>query len=119
MAYEIKVEAEFSAAHKLREYEGKCENLHGHNWKVEVCVKSEKLNNAGMVLDFKELKTELKKVIDALDHSYLNDISYFKKVNPTSENIAKFIFDRVKTKKLQPNKVTVWESETTSASYCE
>jgi len=116
--YEVKVIDQFSAAHKLREYEGKCENLHGHNWKVEVCVRGEKLDKIGMVIDFKELKAVLGKVLGELDHCYLNDLSYFKKVNPTSENIAKFIFDNLKLAKLSASSVSVWESSNSCATYC-
>ena len=115
--YEIKVKTEFSAAHKLRNYQGKCENLHGHNWKVEACVRSEVLNETGMVLDFTKLKSGLKKVITTLDHSYLNNLAYFKKVNPTSENIAKFIFDKLKKAGMPPSKISVWESESSCATY--
>lgn len=117
--FEVKVESDFSSAHKLREYKGKCESLHGHNWKVEVFVESETLDKIGMVVDFKKIKKNLSEVLRKLDHAFLNDISYFKKVNPTSENIAKYIFDQLKSrdKKLKLKKVTVWESDTSSASF--
>ena len=117
--YEVKVIDQFSSAHKLRDYEGKCENLHGHNWKVKVCVSKDKLNKAGMVIDFKEVKRALGSVLKELDHSYLNDISYFKVVNPTSENIAHFIFNKLKASGLSPRAVSVWESDTSSATYSE
>jgi len=115
--YKIKVISEFSAAHMLRGYKGKCENLHGHNWKVEVSVSSAKLNSQGMVLDFTELKKQIKKVLEGLDHTNLNDLPYFKKVNPTSENIAKYIFDRVKDQGARVKAVKVWESDTACATY--
>jgi len=117
--FEIKVESDFSSAHRLREYKGKCEELHGHNWKVEVFMESEKLDKSGMVTDFKKIKKLLNEVLKKLDHTFLNDIPYFKKVNPTSENIAKYIFDKlqVKDKKLKLKKVTVWESDTSAASF--
>ena len=117
--YEIKVEGYFSSAHKLREYKGRCENLHGHNWKVEVSVKSGSLDKIGLVADFRELREKLEKVLKALDHTYLNELDWFKKVNPTSENIAKYIFDSIKKENLTPSKVTVWESLGSSASYFE
>jgi 6-pyruvoyltetrahydropterin/6-carboxytetrahydropterin synthase len=117
--YTIKVESDFSAAHNLRGYKGKCEELHGHNWKVETSVLKDKLDKTGMVLDFKYLKTKLKQVLDSLDHKYLNDVPYFKKVNPTSENIAKYIYDRLKCQGLKVNSVTVWESENSQATYYE
>ncbi len=117
--YEVKVEKHFSSAHKLREYKGRCENLHGHNWKVEVSVKSKSLDKIGLVVDFRELKEKLTKVLKALDHTYLNELDYFKKINPTSENIAKYVFDSLKSQNLTPSKVIVWESEGSSASYSE
>ncbi len=115
--YNIKVESNFSAAHNLRGYKGKCEELHGHNWKVEVMVCRDKLDKTGMVLDFEYLKTQLNKVLEKLDHKYLNALSYFKKVNPTSENIAKYIYDDLKPKILNLKSVTVWESDNSSATY--
>jgi 6-pyruvoyltetrahydropterin/6-carboxytetrahydropterin synthase len=119
MAFEIKIIRYFSAAHSLRGYKGKCEELHGHNWKVEVLVSSPKLNSLGMVLDFKELKDKLNKVLSLLDHRYLNEIDFFKKFNPTSENIARYIFENLKKNKLNVKleAVTVWESEDASATY--
>jgi len=115
--YKIKIEGDFSSAHNLRGYKGKCEDLHGHNWKVEVAVASPKLDRIGMVMDFKFLKEKLNRLLDSLDHKYLNNISYFKKVNPTSENIAKYIYDKLKV--IIPNlqTVTVWESDKASAAY--
>jgi len=119
MAFEIKIIRYFSAAHSLRGYKGKCEELHGHNWKVEVLVSSPKLNSLGMVLDFKELKDKLNKVLSLLDHRYLNEIDFFKKFNPTSENIARYIFENLKKNNLNVKleAVTVWESEDASATY--
>jgi len=117
--YNIKVEAGFSAAHNLKGYQGKCEELHGHNWKVEAQVKSDILDNIGMVLDFKYLKTELNKVLDKLDHKYLNDVPYFKKVNPTSENIARYIYDNLRFQIPGIDAITVWESDDSSATYYE
>jgi 6-pyruvoyltetrahydropterin/6-carboxytetrahydropterin synthase len=89
--FEIKVKATFSSAHNLRNYRGKCEHLHGHNWNVEAVFAYKSLDSDGMAIDFREAKSMLKDSIEDLDHSYLNDLSSFKKVNPTSENIAKFI----------------------------
>jgi len=118
--YNIKADAEFSSAHNLREcYKGKCEDLHGHNWKVEAVVEREGLDKAGMVFDFKFLKTELKAVLEKLDHKYLNEIAYFQQVNPTSENIAKYIYDSLKQSIPELKSVTVWESENSSATYYE
>ena len=117
--YSIKVEGDFSSAHNLREYKGRCEDLHGHNWKVEVVVEKETLDKLGMVMDFKTLKKRLNALLDKMDHKYLNDIAYFKKVNPTSENIAKYIYDCLKPKISGLKSVTVWESDTSSAIYYE
>lgn len=115
--YSVRVEGNFSSAHNLREYKGKCEELHGHNWKIEIAVCKSGLDKAGMVADFTYLKAELNKVLDKLDHKYLNDIPYFKKANPTSENIAKYIYDCLKSRISGLKSVTVWESEKSCATY--
>ncbi len=121
--YEIKIQDQFSAAHHLRNYHGTCEALHGHNWKVEVAVLSRSLDEGGMVLDFRILKDSTRTVLQALDHRYLNELSDFLELNPSSENIARYIFDRVKSTLEGQNvilkRVTVWESETACASYFE
>lgn len=117
--YSIKVEAHFSSAHNLRGYKGKCEELHGHNWKIEVAVASNALGKSGMVMDFKELKASVYELLEKLDHKYLNNIPYFKKVNPTSENIAKYIYDNLKRKVSSLKSVTVWESHNSCATYYE
>lgn len=119
--YRLTVKSEFSAAHYLREYKGKCEALHGHNWKVEAVVAALKLDRQGLALDFHRIKKALKDVLDELDHKYLNQLSYFKKHNPTSENLAKYIFDELLLHMLKGNchlqAVTVWESDNCSATY--
>ncbi|MCX5703560.1 MAG: 6-carboxytetrahydropterin synthase QueD [Candidatus Omnitrophica bacterium] len=117
--YSIKVEADFSSAHNLRGYKGKCEALHGHNWKVEAVVAGVQLDKAGMLLDFKNLELRLNRILDRLDHKYLNNIPYFKKVNPTSENIARYIYDNLKRQVPALASVTVWESEKSCATYYE
>ena len=117
--YSSRVEGTFSSAHNLRGYKGKCEDLHGHNWRVEICVKSKELDNIGMVLDFKYLKKELSVVLEKMDHTYLNKLSFFKRLNPTSENIAKYIYNALKTPIPLLKSVTVWENSTSSASYEE
>lgn len=117
--FSVKIEADFSSAHNLRGYKGKCEELHGHNWKIELVASGEKLDKAGMVLDFKYLKAELKKILEILDHKYLNKIPYFARVNPTSENIAKYIYDNIKRRVSCVESVTVWENSTSSATYEE
>ena len=120
--FEIKINTDFSAAHSLRGYKGKCEALHGHNWKIEVIVVSSKLNKLGMVIDFKELKDILNKIISKLDHKHLNNINFFKKVNPTSEQVAKYIYDRLTAKskgRFSVKKVTAWESDSAAASFSQ
>ncbi|NWF92044.1 MAG: 6-carboxytetrahydropterin synthase QueD [Syntrophaceae bacterium] len=119
--YEITVVSHFSGAHRLRHLHGRCEELHGHNWKVEVSVVSARLNKQGVVIDFQVLKHRLEKVLKPLDHTYLNDLPHFSKHEPSSENIAKYIFDRLERELKGSNaslkSVTAWESETTSATY--
>ncbi len=119
--YIITVRTEFNAAHRLRDYCGKCESLHGHNWSVELSAGSQQLDKTGMVLDFTEVKKELNNLLESLDHKFLNDLKPFKKINPTSENIAKFIFDGMcgfcRNHKLKLLKVTVWETPTSAATY--
>ncbi|MCM8781526.1 MAG: 6-carboxytetrahydropterin synthase QueD [Candidatus Omnitrophica bacterium] len=117
--YEVRVILEFSAAHMLRDYKGKCENLHGHNWKVEVTAFSTELNKQGMVVDFAKLKKNLKGVLDKLDHRNLNEITYFRKVNPTSENIARYIYNRLIGQVPGIREIKVWESDTACATYEE
>ncbi len=120
MIYEIIVESDFSAAHRLRGYKGKCESLHGHNWRVQAVFTKSDLNKTGLVLDFNKAKRFLEKILKELDHKDLNRINFFKKNNPTSELIAKFIFDKLrKLTKNQANlkKVSVWETPTSCASY--
>ncbi len=115
--YRIKVIRNFSSAHNLRGYKGKCEDLHGHNWKVEAVVSSGKLDKPGMVMDFKLVKAELDRILERLDHKYLNNVAYFKKHNPTSENITKYIFDCLKIRISCLSSVTVWENDSSCATY--
>ena len=114
----------FASAHQLREYEGRCENLHGHNWRVEVVVEGRELNPQGLLLDFKDLKRTLKGILDELDHTFLNEHPYFKDRNPTSENLAFYIFREMegalKTYSgVRVKSVTVWESDRAGATYSE
>jgi len=121
--YELTIETGFASAHQLRGYKGKCENLHGHNWKVQISVAAERLNDIDIAIDFHDLKKIANDVISPLDHAYLNDIFPFTEKNPSSENIAKWIFDSMKKKinddNIHVSAVTVWESDTASASYYE
>ncbi len=119
--YEIKIKTDFAAAHCLREVGGKCESLHGHNFTVEVAVESEALNELGMVIDFRILKTKTQVVLQALDHRYLNELPLFKGKNPSSENLASYIFEELARQIDQQGYwvswVAVWESETSRATY--
>jgi 6-pyruvoyltetrahydropterin/6-carboxytetrahydropterin synthase len=117
--YSVEVELHFSSAHNLRGYKGKCESLHGHNWKIVAVAENQKLNKLGMVMDFHDLKAHLRAILDKLDHKYLNSVPYFKKFNPTSENIAKYIYDLLKRKVPGLKSITVWESHNSSATYQE
>jgi len=121
--YKVKIIKQFSAAHSLDNYKGKCEALHGHNWKVEVLASSLKLNSSGMVVDFSDLKKATSNVLEELDHCHLNEIVYFKEHNPSSEEIAKYIFDKLKdeitVKGCKLEEIRVWETETSCAIYSE
>lgn len=121
--YIVSVEDNFSSAHQLREYQGKCENLHGHNWKVKVSLSGNELDKAGMLIDFGIMKKELKQIMDYLDHKFLNDTEPFDKLNPSAENIAHFIFEKMSSAiscdypKIKVHRVDVWESFKSCASY--
>jgi 6-pyruvoyltetrahydropterin/6-carboxytetrahydropterin synthase len=119
--FELTVRSEFSSAHFLRDYDGKCRNLHGHTYKVAVTVAGEKLNDTGVMADFVELKNHLEAVLKPLDHACLNDLGYFKMNNPTAENIAKYIFDEYKklATPLKLAKVQVGESDRADVVYFE
>jgi 6-pyruvoyltetrahydropterin/6-carboxytetrahydropterin synthase len=116
----LRVESDFASAHQLRGYKGKCENLHGHNWRVMVRVCRDKLDDLGMVMDFTDVKKLLKRHMEYLDHQFLNHIAPFDAVNPTSENIAMFLYDelgRDLPEGVRVHDVTVWESEKCAATY--
>lgn len=119
--FELTVVEEFSAAHRLPGTGGKCEALHGHNWKVEVRVGASELDKAGMVIDFHELAALTRQVLTELDHSLLNDHSFFRERLPTAENLAFFVFQslgsRLAGSRVRLLNVRVWESERTAASY--
>jgi len=119
--YDVTIKRSFSAAHTLKNIGGQCETLHGHNFIVEVTVSGRKLNGEGVLIDFRILKQWTDQVLESLDHQYLNDIPYFKDINPSSEQIAKYIYDwigdRTKPLNLVVANVTVWESENAKATY--
>ena len=117
--YKISVESYFSAAHHLRNYHGNCENVHGHNWRVLVSARYKDVGSSGMAIDFRELKKLTDEIVMAIDHKDLNDTEFFRDKNPTSENIARFIFDSVKGRKVPVESVTVFETDRYSASYSE
>lgn len=113
--FEIMIEDYFCAAHQLKGYEGPCENLHGHNFKVQVFLKKNKLDSLGMIFDFKKAKNILRNILKDFDHKFLNDLPIFKKINPTAENISKIIFEKFSKKGI--SKVIVWESDKACAIY--
>lgn len=117
--FELSIRTVMASAHFLRGYEGKCKNLHGHTWRIEVFIVSDQLDALGMVADFGILKSQLNDFIATLDHSSLNENAYFQKYNPTTENIAKFIYDEYAKiiSPLQVSKVQVWESDSSSVIY--
>lgn len=117
--YELKAQMYFSAAHHLLNYDGACENQHGHNWLVEAYVTGNKLDKSNILVDYKVIKSELKAVLDYLDHEDINELPEFKGISPSSEIIAKFIFDKLKEKIGILSKVSVWETPTSCASYFE
>jgi len=121
--YELTIETQFSAAHQLRGYKGRCEKLHGHNWRVQVSVSTERLDEIGLSMDFHELKRITNEVLLPLDHSILNEVFPFTEINPSSENIAKWLYDslkkRVNNDNIKLSAVTVWESEGAGATYLE
>ena len=93
--FELTAKSEFEAAHFIKNYPGKCARLHGHNWVVEAIVQGDKLNELGILVDFKILKGELNKVLDKFDHQYLNELEIFAEKNPTAENLAEEIFNQL------------------------
>ena len=120
--YELTVKAEFEAAHKIKNYPGKCAQLHGHNWVVEAVAQGTQLNDLGILIDFKTLKSELKKVLDEFDHKYLNELEIFATKNPTAENLARIIFEKLSTSEIfsDTNKLTaikVYESPKSCVIY--
>ena len=119
--YELKVISKFAAAHQLKMVTQKCENLHGHNWKVEVFVSGKDVNKYGVLIDFGEIKKHLSAILDTLDHKFLNEIDFFKTSNPSSEVIAKYIADDLQSRISDPllavSRVSVWESDDACATY--
>ena len=124
--FEVTVDDTFAAGHYLRNYKGKCENPHGHNYRVRVTLQGKELDKAGLLLDFKDLKQVMRPVIDRLDHQMINDVAPFTTVNPSAENLAKFFYDEtnrllagVTNGRVSVKDVTIYETDTTTARYYE
>jgi len=120
--FELKVTTRFAAAHQLKMVEKKCENLHGHNWKIEICVAGKRLNNAGVLIDFGELKAHLSNIVSNLDHRFLNDLDCFDDQRPpSSEVVAQYIANalqrEIKDLDIVVDRVTAWESDDACATY--
>jgi len=124
--FEVTVEETFAAGHYLRNYKGKCENPHGHNYRVQVTLKGRELDKSGLLVDFTELKHIMRHLIQNLDHKMLNDIEPFTTLNPSAENMAQYFFQQASARleehthnRVSVKQVTVWETDTSVASYYE
>ena len=117
--FEVKIETYFSAAHHLLNYKGKCENMHGHNWKVEVAINGDVLDSSNILVDFKVLKKYVNEIIEYLDHKDINELPEFKGISPSSEVIAKYIYGKVKKEFKNVSRVSVYETPTSCATYYE
>jgi len=119
--FEVKIVTQFAAAHRLENFYGKCESLHGHNWKVEVFLAGKDLDATGLLLDFGVVKARTKEVLEEIDHKYLNELAAFQDRNPSSENLAFYLFGRLEAifinDRVKVCRVNVWESDTSCASY--
>ena len=121
MPYYLTVSQDFDAAHYLSGYSGNCANIHGHTWKVEITIAGSQLDSIGMLVDFRDIRTELTAVLDQFDHVLINEVPPFDKINPTSENLASFIYQHMKGQfaGYRLESVKVWESDHTWATYRE
>lgn len=118
--YELTVYGRFAAAHSLRNFKGRCEDLHGHNWKVQVTIRGTKLDQADLLMDFGDLKKLMNRALDMLDHKHLNEVPPFDEINPSSENLARYLFEAVAQELpagITMHRVSVWESDDSQASY--
>ena len=121
--FQVSVDETFSAGHALRGYKGKCENPHGHNYKVRIILEGPGLDSIGLLFDFTHLKRVIRDIIDGVDHKFLNDQAPFDVINPSAENLAKFFYDEtsrqmtVMPQGVRIAAVTIWETDTTSATY--
>jgi 6-pyruvoyltetrahydropterin/6-carboxytetrahydropterin synthase len=121
--FEVAVEQGFASAHALRNYKGRCENVHGHNWKVRVVIEGEKLDQTGMLVDFLDIKSLMGEIVDRIDHQFLNEIPPFDVVNPSAENIAEYFYQQMSGRlhatpvPVRIREVKIWETEIQSATY--
>jgi len=119
----LKIVTDFASAHSLRDYPGDCSRLHGHNWQVEVMVSSQVLDESGIAIDFREIKKQTKAVVKRLDHQYLNEIKPFDVLNPTAENIVKYLFDEIgiliNDENVKVKEVLIWETPRSAVTYSE
>jgi 6-pyruvoyltetrahydropterin/6-carboxytetrahydropterin synthase len=120
--FEVTVEETFAAGHALRNYHGKCENVHGHNYKVQVTFAGPRLDSIGLLVDFVEVKRVMRDVVERLDHQFLNDLAPFDVLNPSAENIAKYFYDEIAKglradTPVEVGQVRIWETDTASATY--
>jgi 6-pyruvoyltetrahydropterin/6-carboxytetrahydropterin synthase len=121
--FQVTVDETFSSGHALRGYKGKCENVHGHNYKVRVTLEGPQLDSIGLLYDFTHLKRVIREIVGSVDHKFLNDFAPFDAINPSAENLAKYFFDET-TRQMNAlpdgarvTSVTIWETDTTSATY--
>lgn len=122
--FEVSAEETFAAGHALREYKGKCENVHGHNYRVRVTIEGQELDRAGLLVDFSELKRVMRGIIEGLDHRFLNDVPPFDKLNPSAENMARYFFEEMtrnlgvaRGNAVRVAEVKIWETDTATATY--
>ena len=121
--FEVAVEQSFASAHALRNYKGRCENVHGHNWKVRVVIEGEKLDAIGMLVDFLDVKSFMGEILDRIDHQFLNEIPPFDVINPSAENIAEYFYQQMTGRladtpvPVRIREVKIWETEIQSATY--
>jgi 6-pyruvoyltetrahydropterin/6-carboxytetrahydropterin synthase len=119
--FEVSIDYSFAAGHALRDYKGKCESIHGHNYKVRVTVQGESLDSAGLLIDFVDLRQAVKTIVDRFDHQFLNDVAPFDRLNPSAENIARHFSEELEPQVQQNGarlqSVTVWETDTSFATY--
>ncbi len=123
--FEVSVEETFAAGHALRNYRGKCENVHGHNYRVRVIIAGEKLDQAGLLVDFSDVKRILRAIIERLDHTFLNDVPPFDELNPSAENMARYFYQEMSrelggqasSSPVRVAEVKIWETDTATATY--